>query len=121
MPNLTNRAIENITPQIWMDSLKAYMRSNRDYKKTWEVLIGWKKYQFLRACLVYTRDDYTCHNCGAKDSDIDVEFSVDHVIPRIQGGDENLDNLVCFCAQCNRAKLHKPEQFEKWMKNKRMA
>lgn len=121
MPNLASKTIENITPQIWMDSLKEFMKGNRDYKKTWEDLISWKKYQFLRACLVYARDDYTCQNqnCGTKDSDIGVEFSVDHVIPRIQGGDENLDNLVCFCAQCNRAKLDKPEQFEKWMKTRR--
>lgn len=121
MPVLASKNIEEITPQIWMDSLKAYMKSNRDYKKTWEELISWKKYQFLRACLVYARDDYKCRNCGARDSDIDVHFSVDHVIPRIQGGDEDLDNLVCFCTPCNRAKLDNPEQFEKWMKNKRMA
>lgn len=123
MPGLASNTIENITPKIWMDSLKAYMKSNRDYKKTWEDLTSWKKYQFLRACLVYARNDYTCQNlnCGAKDSDIDVQFSVDHVIPRSQGINENLDNLVCFCDRCNRAKLDNPQQFEEWMKNKRMA
>jgi 5-methylcytosine-specific restriction endonuclease McrA len=121
MPNLTNKTIENITSQVWMDSLKAYMKSNRDYKKTWEELISWKKYEYLRACLVYGRDDYKCHYCDAKDSDVDVRFTVDHVIPRSQGGGEDLNNLVCCCAQDNRAKLDNPEQFEKWMKNKRMA
>lgn len=121
MPNLANKTIENITPQIWMDSLKAFMKSNRDYKKTWEALISWKKYEFLRACLVYARDDYKCHYCDAKDSDIDVRFTVDHLIPRSQGGREDLSNLVCCCAQDNRAKLDNPEQFEKWLKTKRMA
>jgi len=102
-----------------MDSLRAYKKSNRDYKKTWDDLISWKKYQFLRACLVYARDDYKCHYCDAKDSDIDVRFTVDHVIPRSQGGGENLDNLVCCCDADNRAKLNNPEQFEKWIKRKR--
>jgi 5-methylcytosine-specific restriction endonuclease McrA len=121
MPNLASRSIENITSQIWMDSLKAFMKGNRDFKKTWEDLTNWKKYEFLRACLVYARDDYTCQNqnCGAKDSDIDVRFSVDHKIPRSQGINENLDNLVCFCARCNRAKLDESEQFEKWMKDRK--
>ena len=117
MPNLANKTIENVTPEIWMDSLKAYMKQDRFHNNLTD-LEKWKKYKYLRACLVYARDDYTCQNrnCGAKDSDIDVEFSVDHVIPRSRGLNENLDNLVCFCARCNRAKLNNPEQFEKWMK-----
>jgi len=117
MPNLADKPIENITPQIWMDSLKAFMKSNRDFKKTWGDLTSWKKYGYIRACLVYAKYDYTCQNCGAKDSDIDARFSVDHKTPRIQEGSEDLDNLVCFCTRCNRAKLDEPEQFEKWMKS----
>jgi len=117
MPNLASKTIESITSEIWMDSRKAYMRSDR-YHDTQSTLNEWKPYTFLRACLVYARDDYTCHYCKAKDSDIDARFSVDHVIPTSQGGGENLDNLVCCCAPCNRAKLNNPEQFEKWMKVK---
>ena len=118
MPNLASKTIENITPEVWMDSLKAYLKKDR-YHDNWAELEKWKKYEYLRACLVYARDDYICQNCGAKDSDIDVRFSVDHVIPRSQGINENLDNLVCFCDRCNRAKLNNPEQFEKWMKDRR--
>jgi 5-methylcytosine-specific restriction endonuclease McrA len=118
MPNLANKTIENITPEIWMDSLKAYMKKDR-YHGNWTELKKWKKYEYLRACLVYARDDYKCHYCNAKDSDIDVRFTVDHVIPVSQGGGEDLDNLVCCCAQDNRAKLDNPEQFEKWMKQAR--
>ena len=118
MPDLASKSIEEITPQIWMDSLRAYKKSNKDYKKTWEDLINWKKYHFLRACLVYARDDYKCHYCNARDSDINVRFTVDHVIPRSKGGDEELDNLVCCCDIDNRAKLNNPEQFEKWVKTR---
>lgn len=117
MPNLVSKTIENITPEAWMDSLKTYMKKDR-YHDNWTDLEKWKKYMYLRACLVYARDDYKCRNCSAEDSDIDVRFSVDHVVPRIQGGGEDLDNLVCFCEPCNRAKLDNPEQFKKWMKDK---
>jgi 5-methylcytosine-specific restriction endonuclease McrA len=115
MPNLANKTIENITPEIWMDSLKMYMKKDK-YHDNWTDLEKWKKYKYLRACLVYARDDYKCHYCDAKDSDVDVRFSVDHVIPVSQGGTEDLDNLVCCCDIDNRAKLNNPEQFEKWMK-----
>lgn len=118
MPNLSSKGIEEITPQIWMDSLRAYKKSNRDYKKTWEDIINWQKYKDLRACLVYARDDYKCHYCGARDSDIDVRFTVDHVVPRSQGGGEDLDNLVCCCEQDNRAKLNNPKQFQEWLKRR---
>jgi len=83
MPNLTSKSIEDITPQVWMDSRKAYMKSDR-YHRTQSDLSKWKPYKLLRACLVYARDDYKCHYCNTKDSDIDVRFTVDHVIPRSQ-------------------------------------
>jgi hypothetical protein len=119
MPNLANKTIENITPQIWMDSLTTFKKGNRDYKRMgWGDLIGWEKYEFLRNCFVYARDDYTCHYCDAKDSDIDVHFSVDHLTPKSKDGEEDLDNLVCCCKQDNRAKLNNPELFKRWMKNK---
>jgi len=119
MPDLASKDIKEITPQIWMDSLRAYKKSNRDYVKNWEQLWNWKKYEHLRACLIYARDDYKCHYCQVRYPDIDVTFTVDHVIPRSQGGGEDLDNLVCCCAPCNRAKLNNPEQFQKWMKRGR--
>jgi hypothetical protein len=118
MPNLASKEIEEITPQIWMDSLRAYKKSNRDYIKNWEQLIDRKKYKDLRACIVYARDDYTCRNCGVKDSDMNVRFTVDHKIPRSQDGGEDLDNLQCFCRQCNMAKFNNPEQFQEWMKRR---
>lgn len=103
MPNLASKTIENITPQVWMDSLREYMEKDR-YHSNWAELEKWKKYEYLRACLVYARDDYRCHYCDARDSDIDVCFTVDHLTPRSQGGGEDLNNLVCCCAQDNRAK-----------------
>lgn len=118
MPNLVSKNIEEITPQIWWDSLKAYKKSNRDYIKTWQDLINWKKYKYLRACLVYARDGYKCNYCHATYPDDEVTLTVDHVIPRSQAGGEYLDNLVCCCAPCNRAKLNNPNQFQEWLKRK---
>lgn len=54
---------------------------------------------------IFRRDRHTCRYCGAEAE------HVDHVIPRVQGGDNEPENLVASCAPCN---LHKggrtPEQ-----------
>lgn len=48
---------------------------------------------------VYARDGWTCRYCGAADL-----LSIDHVIPRCQGGDDSTDNLVVACRPCNSRK-----------------
>lgn len=40
-----------------------------------------------------------CVYCGA-----DTEISIDHMIPRIKGGTDISDNLVCVCKSCNSSK-----------------
>lgn len=47
---------------------------------------------------VLDRDGHTCVYCG------DVATSVDHVIPRVNGGDDTMDNLVASCTRCNSRK-----------------
>lgn len=57
---------------------------------------GW---QDIKAA-VYRRDGRECQYCGANDG----PFHIDHVIPRIKGGKDELDNLVVACASCNLSK-----------------
>lgn len=51
---------------------------------------------------VFQRDGYRCVYCGRADPD--VELSVDHVEPRMRGGDNSGGNLVTACVECNRQK-----------------
>ena len=44
---------------------------------------------------VLARDHYTCAYCGQEAT------QVDHIIPRVDGGTHDLDNLVAACARCN--------------------
>lgn len=121
MPDLASKDIEDITPQIWWNALQVYKKSNRDFKggrATWGDLLNWKKYKDLRAYLIYARDGYKCHYCHAKYPDDNVTLTVDHVTPLSQDGADYLDNLVCCCAPCNRAKLNNPEQFQEWLKRR---
>ncbi len=49
---------------------------------------------------VFRRDGYTCQYCGKKN----VDFTLDHVIPRKSGGEHTWTNVVTACIHCNRTK-----------------
>jgi 5-methylcytosine-specific restriction endonuclease McrA len=48
---------------------------------------------------IYARDSNRCQYCGKKFST--TELSLDHVLPKSQGGKTTWDNIVCCCVRCN--------------------
>lgn len=48
---------------------------------------------------LYARDQNRCQYCGKRFAT--AELSVDHVVPRSQGGLTTWDNVVCACLRCN--------------------
>jgi len=67
--------------------------------------------------LIFIRDDYICQYCGKPVSERNA--TVDHVIPKSQGGPWSWTNLVTCCEKCNQAKgnqiwqpLNKPKRPE---------
>jgi 5-methylcytosine-specific restriction endonuclease McrA len=48
---------------------------------------------------IFARDNNQCQFCGRKYPT--SELSLDHVIPRSQGGQSTWDNIVCACVRCN--------------------
>ncbi|GAX59709.1 endonuclease [Candidatus Scalindua japonica] len=51
---------------------------------------------------IFARDKNRCQYCGRKFST--SELSLDHVIPKTQGGTSNWKNIVCACTNCNKHK-----------------
>lgn len=51
---------------------------------------------------VFDRDNGVCYICGRKRFRRDA--TVDHVIPKVKGGTDDLDNLKCCCKICNTLK-----------------
>jgi 5-methylcytosine-specific restriction endonuclease McrA len=49
---------------------------------------------------ILRRDDFTCQYCGRKMR----HLTIDHIIPRHQGGPHTWQNLVAACMPCNRRK-----------------
>lgn len=58
---------------------------------------------------VLSRDRDTCQYCGCQPGR--VNLTIDHVVPRSQGGQTTWDNVVTACRECNRKKGGRtPEQ-----------
>ncbi|MCH9686784.1 MAG: HNH endonuclease [Deltaproteobacteria bacterium] len=51
---------------------------------------------------VYLRDGYRCQYCG--DAFAAADLTLDHVVPRCQGGKTSWSNVVAACVRCNRRK-----------------
>ncbi len=48
---------------------------------------------------IFLRDENRCQYCGQKFPT--QQLSLDHVLPRSQGGLTNWENIVCACLRCN--------------------
>lgn len=55
---------------------------------------------------ILKRDNHECQYCGATDG----KLTIDHVVPRKFGGQENWENLVCACISCNNKKGDYPPE-----------
>ena len=51
---------------------------------------------------IFVRDAYICQYCHKKMES--SECTVDHVIPKVDGGKSSWDNCVCSCKRCNNIK-----------------
>jgi 5-methylcytosine-specific restriction endonuclease McrA len=54
---------------------------------------------------IFDRDEYRCVYCGERFAA--EELTVDHVQPRVRGGDHSGGNLVTACRACNTLKGHR--------------
>lgn len=68
----------------------------------------WKAPRFKRKAL-FNRDDWSCQYCGVA---LDRKaVTIDHVLPRAQGGTTTWTNCVTACRSCNKRKDDRtPEQ-----------
>ncbi len=51
---------------------------------------------------IFKRDRYVCQYCGTQPGM--EELTIDHVVPRAQGGQSNWTNCVLACVDCNHHK-----------------
>ena len=64
---------------------------------------------------VMIRDSFTCQYCGHVDKY--KNLTIDHVIPKGQGGRTTFENCVCSCGPCNQKKGNRtPRQANMFIK-----
>jgi 5-methylcytosine-specific restriction endonuclease McrA len=51
---------------------------------------------------LFARDNFSCQYCGLRKPV--AQLSIDHVVPRSQGGKTTWENVVCSCTSCNSRK-----------------
>jgi len=54
---------------------------------------------------IFKRDHWTCQYCGAQPGS--EELTLDHVVPRAQGGRSTWENCVLACVRCNARKANR--------------
>ena len=63
----------------------------------------------MKRVRIYIRDRYRCQYCG--DHKTAKDLTLDHILPRAQGGTTTSQNLVSACVKCNQRKGNRtPEQ-----------
>ena len=56
--------------------------------------------------LAFNRDKFTCRYCGRSPlTDNGVKLHCDHIIPKSDGGEDIMTNLVTACRECNLGKI----------------
>ncbi len=51
---------------------------------------------------IYLKNNFKCVYCGNSPAfDPNVELTIDHIIPKIKGGNDDDDNLCTACRTCN--------------------
>ena len=58
----------------------------------------------VRRRRIYARDGHRCVYCGK----LAERLTLDHVIPRCQGGTHATENLITACMECNRSRGNTP-------------
>lgn len=62
-----------------------------------------------RKNIIHVRDGYRCYYCRRICcGDGDRRPTIDHRVPKAQGGDDRYDNLVTACFACNQDKADTP-------------
>ena len=70
----------------------------REYRKRLTAIGGYDYLQY--ESVIRKRDNNRCVYCGSTD-----DLVIDHLVPVILGGDNELDNLVLACRRCNSGKM----------------
>ena len=82
---------------------KEFMQRTIQHKYCWDC----KHHTYLekKQYTIYKRDKFRCAYCGRASYE-GAKLQLDHIVPRLRGGENKAYNLITACAKCNRGKSH---------------
>lgn len=87
---LTARSFRRITTWLCEENGRRYPRDAR---------AAWNRLRPVLTRAVFGRDGAVCRHCGTTE-----QLSIDHIVPVIAGGTNDLSNLQVLCMPCNSRK-----------------
>jgi 5-methylcytosine-specific restriction endonuclease McrA len=106
------KAVEAETSASYLAEAERRLELERERARRWWVRLGLSRsdWETIKS-EVFARDGYRCAYCGTTEG----EMQVDHIVPLVQGGTNDLGNLTVACQPCNSGKSGRtPEQ---WVRN----
>lgn len=106
--NRKSRELYAANPEKHNAMVRRWFKENRDKALSY---VHARRARKLANGGAYTRQEweslklaagFMCLKCGNKEPDI--RLTVDHVIPLIMGGSNNIDNIQPLCGRCNQSK-----------------
>ncbi|MCA8986676.1 MAG: HNH endonuclease [Planctomycetaceae bacterium] len=91
-PAVGDCAVQTVNASILIPEVVVLLRYSKVPKQT---------VTFSRRNL-FRRDEFQCQYCGCKP--LSADLTIDHVMPRSQGGGSSWENCVLACIQCNTRK-----------------
>jgi len=101
--NKTEEVVGNFNIQILVDYSKGYSKLEYSVGSMLVNIHHGEKRSFRAPDVVYnvfSRDNFTCQNCGLRDT-TGRRLAISHIIPRKYGGTDSIDNLETLCRSCN--------------------
>lgn len=127
---LCNASYQVLTRVSWQDAITAIAKGKAFSIADTDEIIGSPSVEMFKPAIIALTKQSTYNPLGNLEEQIDVEFpsketvrhrdnftccycggygdTIDHIIPRHDGGDSTWDNVVCACQKCNGKKGHTP-------------
>ena len=67
--------------------------------------------------LVFERDNFTCQKCNFRD-DSKEEIEIHHIVPKFEGGIDEIENLITLCSICHKHAPDKEDEFKEYLQEK---
>ena len=103
-PSIILKSEKEILIKVFLEDIDHQTIMPKDIKQTMPFLINRISLQPKLRFEVLKRDNFTCQYCGKKHPEVELE--VDHVHPVSKGGQNDVNNLITSCKDCNRGKTN---------------